>query len=182
VRNIELKLELRDAALARAVVVRLGGKRVARLVQTDTYFRLASGRLKRREQEGEEGPLPVEYIHYERADAARVRPSDFTILSESEALTRFGTLAMPIWVVVKKEREVYMVEWTRVHLDRVDRLGTFLEFESLVAGKNDEAACRGAVARLREALGPALGEPLSLSYADLLAAEPDPVMGADPPG
>ena len=50
--NIEFKAELRDLIAARQQCKQLGASRMGILYQTDTYFRLAGGRLKRREAPG----------------------------------------------------------------------------------------------------------------------------------
>lgn len=168
--NVEFKAELRDIALARTLCANLGATLAARLTQTDTYFRLADGRLKRRSAiDADTGPLPDEYIFYSRENLAQPRLSQFTIYTPSEAHERFGRVDPgPEWVVVKKAREVWMHENVRIHLDTVDGLGAFLEFEAMVSKRHEIAACHEAVARLRALLTPALGEPISSSYSDLL--------------
>lgn len=165
--NVEYKAELRDASMARAVCQTLGASFIITLRQTDTYFRVPSGRLKRRECEGE----PTEWIFYDRRDEARPRLSCFTIYSESEARERFGVGPLPELVVVRKRRELYLLENIRIHLDEVAGLGRFIEFEALVSPGFPVATCHAAVDRMRAAFGPALGEPLSVSYSDLLLQE-----------
>ena len=61
-----------------------------------------------------------------------------------------------------------MLGSTRIHLDQVDGLGTFLEFESLVSRENNLANAHETIANLRQQFGPALGEAISVSYSDLL--------------
>jgi adenylate cyclase class 2 len=171
--NVEIKIELRDPALARAIVSTLGAPRVARLRQVDTYYRLADGRLKKRETTDERGHVyPPEYIFYHRLNQARARVSRFVIYTAEEARRLFGAQEPPVWVRVSKWRDVYMHKGVRVHLDEVEDLGSFVEFEALVTPQNDLKAAHAAVEELRRALGPALGEPVSVSYSDLLAAEP----------
>lgn len=167
--NLEIKLECRDPGLARAICVSYGATFIGVLDQTDTYSRLPQGRLKKRECPGE----PTEFIFYERADAARPRMSRFTIYSEREAETRFGRNPLPVWVVVKKRRELFIAGNVRIHLDSVEGLGDFVEFEALVSGDHSAAKCHAAIAALREALAPVLGEPISLGYSDLLARGTD---------
>jgi len=179
--NVEFKAELRDLPLARGIALRLGAKALHTMWQTDTYFRLANGRLKKRETEIDGEPLQTEYIFYHRPDSSKARVSQFNIYTHTQAMDRFGTLALPVWVVVKKKRELLLHAWTRIHLDTVERLGTFIEFESVVSGENTEKLGFTAVRSLRTAFGPVIGEPISSSYSDLLAAEPDPVTGAEPP-
>ena len=56
----------------------------------------------------------------------------------------------------------------RIHLDEVKDLGCFIEFEAVVSRRFNVKACHEAVARLREAFTPLLGEPISVSYSDLM--------------
>ncbi|MBM4109318.1 MAG: class IV adenylate cyclase [Phycisphaerae bacterium] len=163
-RNIEFKAELRDLPLARGICAALGAVRVGRFEQTDTYYSVPAGRLKKRECPGE----AVEYIRYERPDSAAARPSDFAVFAEGEFLERFGRSEIPVRAIVRKARELFLIENVRIHLDEVEGLGTFLEFEAQVGGGHDERACRAALARLREAFAPALGEPVARSYCDLV--------------
>lgn len=163
--NLELKLECRDPGLARAICISYGATFIGTLDQTDTYYRLPQGRLKKRECPGE----PTEFIFYDRADAARPRLSSFTIYSEAEARTRFGRHPLPVWVVVKKRRELFIVGNVRIHLDSVEGLGDFVEFEALVSGDHSAPKCHAAIAALRETLAPVLGEPISAGYSDMAA-------------
>ncbi|MEX2217781.1 MAG: class IV adenylate cyclase [Phycisphaerales bacterium] len=165
-KNVEFKAELRDPALARAIAGTLGGRPVGMLDQTDTYFRVGRGRLKRRETVGED----TEWIQYLRPDASGARVSEYTVCGEEEALERFGASPMPVWVVVRKRRELLLIGNVRVHLDEVEGLGWFLEFEAMVRPGNPMERCEARVRQLRGEFGPALGEPISVGYADLVAA------------
>ena len=165
--NVEFKAELRDLALARSICRALGATWIIEMEQTDTYFRIPSGRLKKRECTGE----PVEYIFYDRTDLSTPKLSHYTIYSEAQAMERFGTTPLPVWVTVKKTRELFMLGATRIHLDRVEELGTFLEFESMVSPSNTVAKCHETLRDLRGKLGPVLGEPISCSYSDMLAGQ-----------
>lgn len=167
--NIECKAELRDLALARGVCHALGAIKVATLEQVDTYYRVANGRLKRRQTTGE----PPEFILYERADALHARASNFSILSEDQARLRFGSVAMPVWIEVRKVRELWLHGAVRIHLDTVEGLGTFIEFESLVTRSNPPELAERAIASLREKLAPAMGEAIDCSYSDMLVRERD---------
>lgn len=165
--NIEFKAELRDMDLARAQCRALDAKRIGLLRQRDTYFRLTSGRLKRRESEGE----PTEWIFYHRPDRVQPCMSHFMIYSEQQAHSRFGTNPLPVYVIVEKSRELWILGNVRIHLDEVDRLGRFIEFEALIDKEHDVKLCHEEINILREEFAPVLGEMISCSYADLLAAE-----------
>ncbi len=172
-RNVEFKAELREPKIARAVARSLGATLVATLDQTDTYFRVVSGRLKRRESLIDGQPEPVEYIRYERDDRSPPRISTFQIMSEEEFRERFGALPMPEWVIVRKRREVFMLDNVRIHLDSVEGLGWFIEFEALVTRRHNVARAHETIAMLRREFAPIMGEPLSGSYSDLLASRAD---------
>lgn len=167
--NVEFKAELRDPALARGILgpAGLGATWIVQLRQTDTYYVVPAGRLKKRECPGE----PTEYIFYDRADRAQPRLSHFKLYTEGQAFERFGSSPLPVWIVVKKVRDLYMLGNVRVHLDQVEGLGHFIEFEALVSPQHTVAQCHGAVAALREHLGVALGEPIAAGYSDLLERE-----------
>lgn len=165
--NVEFKAELRDLPLARSICKAIKATWVGELQQTDTYFRIAAGRLKKRETVGEE----AEFIFYDRANRTRPKISQFTIYSEQHALERFGTSPLPIWLVVKKKRELWLYRNVRIHLDQVEGLGTFLEFEALVSKDDHVPKCHEVIGELREAFMPVLGEAIDRGYSDLLAAE-----------
>jgi adenylate cyclase class IV len=166
-RNVEFKAELRDPNLAISIALALGARHVGTLDQTDTYYRVPSGRLKKRETVGE----PTEWILYHRPDTTSAKLSEFTVYGEEEAAERFGTAPMPVWVVVKKMRELFLLDNVRIHLDAVEKLGNFLEFEALVRPGRSRPTCESAVAKLRADFSPAIGGAIATSYSDMIAEE-----------
>ncbi|TVQ53537.1 MAG: CYTH domain-containing protein [Phycisphaerales bacterium] len=166
--NIEFKAELRDLPAARQQCQTLGAVEAGRFEQVDTYFRLTDGRLKRRESTGE----PTQWIFYHRPDRARPRMSNFSILSDEEARRRWGTHSLTEWLRVTKTRELWMLDSVRIHLDLVNRLGTFIEFEAPVSKTRSVERCHEEIAVLRKTFMPILGEPVSASYSDLMALDP----------
>ncbi|MBX3359023.1 MAG: class IV adenylate cyclase [Phycisphaeraceae bacterium] len=172
--NVEFKAELRDLPLARTIVLATGGLHAETIRQVDTYHRLADGRLKKREiarigPDGGEPETAVEWIYYDRADKSGPRLSRYDVFSPEQVATRYGVTPLPVWVVVRKIREVYLVDGVRVHLDDVEGLGTYLEFEAPVSPDRRIPACFALVDSLRTRLQPVLGEPIDCSYSDLLA-------------
>jgi len=166
--NVEFKAELKDLDLARSICLALGAQLAGILDQTDTYYVVKQGRLKKRETVGEE----TEWILYERPDAAGNKLSRFKIYTEDEAAQRFGIATLAMRVVVKKVRELYMLGNVRIHLDTVEELGRFIEFEAMVSPRQNEAECQQQVTRLRQELSPALGEAIAVGYADMLETGP----------
>ncbi|MBL0926157.1 MAG: CYTH domain-containing protein [Phycisphaerales bacterium] len=183
--NVEFKCELRDPDLARLIAAKIGAKPVGVLRQTDSYYRIPDGRLKKRETEGE----PTEYVFYHRLNRVKPKLSHFSIYSEEQFRERYGEAAaeggLPLWVIVRKSRQVWM--WTaatsagegsvRLHADEVEGLGWFFEAEALVSPRQHLGICHEIVENVREAFGPALGEMIAVGYSDMLAAQQQ----ADPP-
>lgn len=70
-------------------------------------------------------------IQYNRPDATGPKLSEFNILETDDPKMLHQILELSIGVLgeVKKERWLFNYEQTRIHLDKVEGLGTFLEFE-----------------------------------------------------
>lgn len=171
--NVEYKCELRDLELARTILRAKGASFVSTLEQVDTYYQSANGRLKRRETAGS----PTEWIFYDRADRTRPKLSHYSVYTPEQAAERFPGGSLREWVVVSKTRDLFMMGSVRIHLDRVEGLGEFLEFEALVTPSQTVARCHEVLGELTAMLSPALGEAISCSYSDLIAAirsEPGP--------
>ena len=78
---------------------------------------------------------------------------------------------LPVRGTVVKEREVFLVGRARVHLDRVERLGSFVELEVVLADGESSAAAEAEARRLLEALGVPVSALVAPAYADLLEAQ-----------
>lgn len=165
-RNIELKTRCRDLDGARRIVQTLRPRQSPRQVQTDTYFRVGRGRLKLREIQGNR----AEVIWYDRPDAAEPRPSDYVISPVAEAASMKALLAAAHGVrgEVRKVRDVYLYHNVRIHLDRVEGLGDFIEFEAVITGVGQEADSMSVLERLRDALDLKADDVVPQSYSDLL--------------
>ncbi len=95
--------------------------------QTDTYFKVANGRLKLRE-----GVIENNLIYYERKNQAGPKNSHFNLVKIEDAAGLKDVLAKSIGVrlIVKKKREIYYIKNVKFHIDRVHRLGSFVEIEA----------------------------------------------------
>lgn len=164
--NVEIKARLRDLAGARERLGTLADGQPRRLVQEDTFFHVRSGRLKLRVTDG----CDAELIAYHREDAAGPKPSRYTVVRSPDAAPLREALAATCGVrgIVRKRRAVYVVGRTRIHLDEVDSLGTFLEMECVLG--EGEPAGRGVreVRVLMGALGVEERDLVRGAYLDLL--------------
>ena len=73
--------------------------------------------------------------------------------------------------IVRKRRELWLWHNVRIHLDEVDGLGNFLEFEGVVAPEADEAISRRRVDQLVTEFAIASSDQIGMSYSDLLMAK-----------
>ena len=172
-RNLELKAVDPDPPRTLAAALALDGVEDAGvLVQRDTYFHAVEARLKLREVRSGDGPA-AELIAYARADREGPKVSHYRVVPvfDPEALCAALADALGVRVVVEKERRLLLWRGVRIHLDRVERLGAFVEFEAVARTTGGLAAEEAKVVELRRALG--LDDDRLLvarGYADLLRA------------
>lgn len=165
-RNLELKARCADLSAARAAALALGAEPFADEEQCDTFLVVPHGRLKLREISGSNAVL----IGYDRPDRADVRESRYHLVDISDPTALKAALAAALGVrgVVRKRRSILIWHNVRIHLDQVDGLGGFVEFEAVLGHGADEPTSRNRLARLTEALGIADDDRVAAAYADLL--------------
>jgi predicted adenylyl cyclase CyaB len=130
-RNIEIKARVADMPALTARTAAIADSGPVEIPQDDTFFRCDNGRLKLRVFESGHGEL----IFYRRPDADGPKVS-FYVLSPTESpdtLREALTLANGQEGRVVKHRTLFLVGRTRVHLDRVQGLGDFMELEVVLA-------------------------------------------------
>ena len=172
-RNVEIKARLADPDATERLVARAAGGPPVLLRQTDTFFRVPSGRLKLREF----SDRPAELIWYERPDTLEPKGSRFerVAVPDAGALRDLLGDALGVRGVVAKTRAYYRVGRTRVHLDDVAGLGRFLELEVEMAEGESLAEGTAEAERLMRAFGVAPDALVAVAYIDLLqAARPAP--------
>ena len=150
-KNIELKILLKDSKEVESSIKQIGAKFQGDLRQIDTYFNYPKGRLKIREINNKEFVL----ISYSRPNKKGSKLSDYKIIKLTKEnasqlkkllLNNFG-----LKTIVKKLRSLWIYRHTRIHLDKVTNLGKFLELETAITSsisnynaksehKNDDVA------------------------------------------
>jgi len=169
-RNIEIKARLTDPAAVRRRAEAIATAAPAIIVQADTFFHVPHGRLKLRRFDDGSGEL----IHYERPDAEGPKESLYTIarVEQPEQIAALLTDALGVRCVVRKTRTLLLVGQTRIHLDQVEGLGSFLELEVVLRPDQDPAEGERIAAELMRRLGIDAQALVSGAYADLLPAAP----------
>ncbi|ACM20401.1 adenylate cyclase, class IV [Geotalea daltonii FRC-32] len=166
-RNIEIKayIESVDALVPKAAAIADQGP--IDIIQDDTFFRCDSGRLKLRAFSPEEGEL----IFYRRADQQGPKESFYlrSPTSAPEALRESLSLAYGQAGRVQKHRTLFLAGRTRIHLDKVEGLGDFLELEVVLEeGEPAEKGVREAH-ELMAKLGVEPSQLIEDAYVDLLS-------------
>jgi predicted adenylyl cyclase CyaB len=168
-RNVEIKARVPTLATITPRAAAVATEGPLQIAQDDTFFTCPNGRLKLRAFSDAEGEL----IFYRRDDQAGPKQSFYlrSRTADPDGLREVLRLAHGVAGRVIKARTLYLVGRTRVHLDRVQGLGEFVELEVVL--EDDESADDGV--REAHALMARLGiEPSQLvdvAYVDLLNAE-----------
>jgi len=162
-RNVEVKARVADLGRVRALAEGLGARDAGVLEQTDRYYELDGGRrLKLRTMPGR----PAELIRYDRPETSGIRASDYEITNVREDDACLVPKSTPV-AVVRKRRELLLLDNVRIHLDTVETLGTFVELEAVLDERHDDATCTAQVERLVDALG--LHDQVRASYGEMVS-------------
>ena len=161
--NLEIKARCAHPEQVRGILRERQARFAGLDRQVDTYFRVLEGRLKLRE-----GKIENALIYYQRPNEAGPKTSNVLLYPASPGLKEILVTALGVLVAVEKRREISYLDNVKIHLDRVQKAGNFVEIEA--AG--DEQADRGALLaqcrELMEAFGIREQDLIAESYSDLL--------------
>ena len=91
-------------------------------------------------------------------------------IEDGPGLARMLSAMLGVWRVVRKRREIALYQNVRIHLDRVEGLGTFIELEAVWdGGAEGLAEQERKLAWLRERLGVRDQDLIAGSYETLLS-------------
>lgn len=166
-KNIELKAVCKNLQQLKETVLYHGGNFERKMHHVDTYFNAPKGRLKLREIDDNESVL----IFYERADTAESKESNYYIYNSANpaALKEVLEKTLGIKIIVDKIRELYIYKNTRIHLDTVQGLGTFMELETVIKSQTYDEAVQEHN-EVKNFLGIETQDLLEKSYSDLILA------------
>lgn len=138
-------------------------------LQTDTYFNVATGRLKLRE-----GNIENNLIYYERPNVPGAKESNFQLVRVPDAQTMKDVLSrsLGVKIAVRKKREIYFIVNVKFHIDEVEGLGSFAEIEAsdLYTDISKEELQKQCAFYLTE-LMIREEDQVSVSYSDMLLAQ-----------
>lgn len=168
--NVEIKARIASVEALLPQAQALGDDEHPQLIhQDDTFFVVPHGRLKLRDFCNGSGEL----IHYQRADTSGPKRSDYllTPTPDPEGLREALSRACGLLGRVRKERILVLAGPTRIHLDRVEGLGDFLELEVTLGDGQSEAEGTAIAHDLMARLGVRDEDLVVGAYLDLLRAQ-----------
>ena len=164
--------------------------------QRDTYFCVSEGRLKLREWWHVDGgqkepqaaslstavdqllvkaineatPVGATLIAYARPDQDGSRLSNYYLspVADASSLSIVLQKALGILIVVEKIRKLYEYQHTRIHLDIVNGLGSFVELETVMQQTTPLIDAEAEHQRVIQLLELHTFSPIASSYIDLL--------------
>ncbi|WP_293931736.1 class IV adenylate cyclase [Iodobacter sp.] len=168
-RNIEIKARIANIAVLIPILESLSHTAPIDITQDDTFFACENGRLKLRAFPDGSGQL----IFYRRANQLGPKESFYVLSSTAEPDALREVLAYSNGKIgrVEKQRTLYQCGRTRVHLDRVKKLGDFLELEVVLAENETAAKDQAEAQQLMAKLGIQTEQLIECAYLDLLAAK-----------
>jgi adenylate cyclase class IV len=164
--SIELKARCADLSHVRSILQSRRAAFKGLDHQRDTYFCVPSGRLKLRE-----GNIENALIYYKRTDQKNSkRCASFLYRGPGgPALKKILAAALGVLAVVDKKREIYFIRHAKFHIDKVQRLGSFVEIEVFgPAGTLAEKKLREQCGFFQELLGIEAKDLVADSYSDQL--------------
>ena len=167
-RNIEIKARVREPDALRVRVEARADGPVKVLDQEDIFFHAPRGRVKLRTFSDGRGEL----IAYERPNRPGPTLSSFHIhrTDNPDGLKSFLTEALGVRGVVRKRRLLYQIGQTRVHLDDVEGLGSFLELETVLTDDQSEEEGERIASEILAKLEIPADARVDCAYIDLLEA------------
>ena len=168
-RNIEIKARIESIDALMPKVLALADQGPTAILQDDTFFSCPNGRMKLRTFSTQAGEL----IFYNRPDQAGPKESFYVISSTAEPDSLREALSLGYGQIgrVRKHRTLFLVGRTRIHLDRVEGLGHFLEIEVVLADGESPAAGIKEANDLLAKLGISPYQLISEAYIDMIKQE-----------
>ncbi len=165
-RNVEIKAKVNDMDRQRSLLEALTVTQPQLIFQEDTFFNCSAGRLKLRTFSNGAGEL----IQYRREDRFEPAESEYVLshTNDPDTLKEALSNALGVRAVVRKNRSVYVVERTRIHLDDVEGLGYFIELEVELRPQESEEIGIEVARELMEKLEIRGEDLVKSAYVDLL--------------
>ena len=166
-RNVEIKAKIGEIEALIPIIASLAETGPFNILQHDTFFNCPLGKLKLRAFSASSGEL----IFYQRPELNCPNLSIYQIstTTEPDSLRDALALAYGILGTVRKQRTLYLLGKTRIHLDRVDGLGDFLELEVVLEDLQTITYGESIALDLMAKIGVLPNQLIPTSYLELLS-------------
>lgn len=166
-RNIEIKAKIHRTEALISIIASLAETGPIHILQHDTFFNCPLGKLKLRAFSASSGEL----IFYQRPQLDGPKLSIYQISPTTEPDSLRDTLALAYGILgtVRKQRTLYLLGKTRIHLDRVDGLGDFLELEVVLEDLQTITYGESIALDLMAKIGVLPNQLIPTSYLELLS-------------
>ena len=164
--NIEIKARAGDFNRQKTIAETLSKLPGEQIWQEDTFFKISKGRLKLRIFDSGSGEL----IYYMRADSSGPKVSNYeiSVINEPESLKNILTSSLGIRGIIKKQRTLYKIGFTRIHFDQVMDLGNFIELEYVLQDNTGNNEALQTIRNLMEKLEIQDNHLINTAYIDMV--------------
>ncbi|KAL4711367.1 hypothetical protein ACJJTC_019208 [Scirpophaga incertulas] len=170
-RNVEIKAKVSDVKKLCELAENLSKGPPTLINQDDTFYKVNEGRLKMRRYSDSSATL----VRYNRDNENGPKLCDYDLLQFSEIENEKANLldkmlinCLGIRGRVIKERKLYMVGQTRIHIDHVQGLGDFMELEVVLCPDQTLEEGQSIAKNLQLQLGVRNEDLIHCAYVDLL--------------
>ncbi|MFT5608675.1 MAG: adenylate cyclase class IV [Parvicella sp.] len=167
--NVEIKARANDFEVQALLAEKMSDSPPETLIQLDTFFKVEHGRLKLREFPDS----PAQLIFYQRSDVSGPKLSDYQITEsqDPEGLKRILSDAYTIIATVTKTRRLMINGRTRIHIDKVEGLGNFIELEVVLCERESIADGQSEAKQIMDSLQIREQDLLAQAYVDLILSK-----------
>jgi len=164
--NVEIKAFIDDFEDFEEKVVKISDCALEIIHQHDIFFNCESGRLKLRIFDSNSGVL----IGYTRADSDSPSLSSYLLshTDDPHGIKELLTKSLGTVGEVKKERHLYFSGNTRIHIDKVEDLGTFVELEVVLGAEDTVGEGRKVARELMKELCISKDSLIDVAYIDMM--------------
>lgn len=126
--DISLKARCADPEVIESILAGLNADYQGLDVQTDTYYETAEGRLKHRQ-----GNIENRLIQYKRIPQEVGCKTEVTLYLKNPSSETVAEVCRgkAVLAQVRKARKIFFIGNVKIHLDQIDKLGSFVEIEAI---------------------------------------------------
>ncbi len=167
--NLEIKIPVHDFQEFYEKIKNLISRSGEILIQTDTYYLIGKRRLKLREEQHKSY-----FVFYIRPDVVQSKYSKYYIVPVPQKAIKYTKFICAkifgVRICVDKKRTLFIYKNTRIHLDEVKNLGTYVELETVWGNDQSSESLKNEHYFVIESLGLDTSKSAKESYSDLLSS------------